>query len=85
MARANYLNNRDMLFEIHKSKASYTELSDNKYNMCDIIIENFDPLKKNMPDDYVRKNINDLINDGYESSITSDDGSVEIEWIPGTI
>ena len=40
MARAstNYLNNRDLLIEIHKSKNSYSEFDDPKYADFDEII-----------------------------------------------
>lgn len=38
--KINYLNNKDMLKEIHKSKGSYCEFIDPKYSDYDIIVEN---------------------------------------------
>lgn len=38
MARVNYLNNRDICAEIHKSKNTYCSYIDDKYNMYDIIV-----------------------------------------------
>lgn len=37
-SKKNYLNNKDMLAEIHKSKVSYCEFMDNKYSMYDVIV-----------------------------------------------
>lgn len=38
MARVNYLNNRDICAEIHKSKNTYCYYIDDKYNMYDLIV-----------------------------------------------
>lgn len=38
--KINYLNNKDMLKEIHKSKNSFCEYKDNKYSDYDVIIDN---------------------------------------------
>lgn len=38
--KKNYLNNKDMLKEIHKSKTSYCEFIDDKYSKYDIILYN---------------------------------------------
>jgi hypothetical protein len=38
--KRNYLNNKDMLREIHKSKTSYCEYIDKKYSVYDFIVEN---------------------------------------------
>lgn len=40
--KVNYLNNKDMLKEIHKSKNSYCEYTDKKYQDYDIILANQD-------------------------------------------
>lgn len=40
--KINYLNNKDMLKEIHKSKSSYCEYIDQKYADFDIILETFE-------------------------------------------
>ena len=36
MKRTNYLNNKDILSEIHKSKTTYCSFSDQKYHQFDI-------------------------------------------------
>lgn len=38
MARVNYLNNRDLLEEIHKSKTSFSSFTNPSYNQYDIIV-----------------------------------------------
>jgi len=42
--KVNYLNNKDMLKEIHKSKNSFNEYTDPKYVDYDIIVENLDEI-----------------------------------------
>lgn len=37
--KANYLNNKDMLLEIHRSKNTFCEYTDQKYSNYDIIVE----------------------------------------------
>jgi hypothetical protein len=37
--KINYLNNKDMLLEIHRSKSSFSEFTDPKYADCDVIVE----------------------------------------------
>jgi len=45
--KVNYLNNRDMLAEIHKSKTSFSSYVDDEYHQYDLIIGNAeDPLEK---------------------------------------
>lgn len=44
MARNKYLNNKELLKEIHKSKNSYSEFIDPKYSQYDAIVEHFDDL-----------------------------------------
>jgi hypothetical protein len=39
-AKINYLNNKDMLAEIHKSKSSYCSFTDPKYHQYDLIVPN---------------------------------------------
>ena len=43
MAR-NYLNNRDMLLEIHKSKMSYCYCDDDQYFFYDLILDNVEEI-----------------------------------------
>ena len=42
MARNKYLNNKELLKEIHKSKASYCEFIEPHYHQFDTIVENYD-------------------------------------------
>ena len=41
-AKVNYLNNKDMLLEIHRSKSSYCSFTDKKYHQYDIILPSLD-------------------------------------------
>ena len=43
-AKVNYLNNKDMLLEIHRSKTSYCSFTDPKYHQYDIILPNTDKI-----------------------------------------
>ena len=47
MRKKNYLNNKDILKEIHKSKMSYCYLQDEKYFMYDIILEDVKKINRN--------------------------------------
>jgi hypothetical protein len=42
--KVNYLNNKDMLSEIHKSKSSYCSFTDPKYHQYDIILPNIEKI-----------------------------------------
>ena len=42
--RHNYLNNKDLLKEIHKSKTSYCSYIDDEYNYYDIILPSVDKI-----------------------------------------
>lgn len=44
MKRVNYLNNKDILSEIHKSKATFCSYVDPDYNQYDIILPNIDKI-----------------------------------------
>ena len=46
MRKQNYLNNKDMLKEIHKSKMSFCYSMDEEYNRFDIIVEDYDDIFK---------------------------------------
>lgn len=79
--KINYLNNRDMLAEIHKSKTSYCEYTDECYVDYDLILEDS----------------NDIFNEGYHTTqlvtkkVKNDDGTedtIEVEeevYIPSSI
>ena len=43
-AKVNYLNNKDMLLEIHRSKSSYCSFTDPKYHQYDLILPNVDKI-----------------------------------------
>lgn len=45
--KVNYLNNRDILKEIHKSKMSFCYLADEKYSIFDIILEDVSKINRN--------------------------------------
>lgn len=44
--KVNYLNNKDILKEIHKSKMSYCYVADEKYNTFDIILDSTDDINE---------------------------------------
>jgi len=46
MKRQNYLNNKDMLKEIHKSKLSFCSILDSEYSRFDVIVEDIEDIKK---------------------------------------
>ena len=46
MRKQNYLNNKDILKEIHKSKLSFCYVLDEDYSRFDTIVENIDDVKK---------------------------------------
>ena len=43
-AKVNYLNNKDMLAEIHRSKSSYCSFTDPKYHQYDLILPSVDKI-----------------------------------------
>jgi hypothetical protein len=43
-AKINYLNNKDMLLEIHRSKSSYCSFTDPKYHQYDLIVPSLDKI-----------------------------------------
>jgi len=43
-AKVNYLNNKDMLLEIHRSKTSYCSFTDPQYHQYDIILPSLDKI-----------------------------------------
>jgi hypothetical protein len=43
-AKVNYLNNKDMLAEIHKSKSSYCSFTDPRYHQYDLILSGIDKI-----------------------------------------
>ena len=45
--KVNYLNNKDILKEIHKSKMTFCYLSDEKYSEFDIILTDVKKINRN--------------------------------------
>ena len=45
MRKQNYLNNKDMLKEIHKSKLSFCSVIDDDYTRFDVIVEDIEHIK----------------------------------------
>jgi hypothetical protein len=43
-AKINYLNNKDMLLEIHRSKSSYCSFTDSSFHQYDLIVPNIDKI-----------------------------------------
>ena len=46
MKKVNYLNNRDMLLEIHRSKNTFCSFVDDKYKEYDIILSGLDKINQ---------------------------------------
>ena len=44
MRKVNYLNNRDLLAEIHKSKNTFTSYTDDGFNQFDVILPSLDKI-----------------------------------------
>ena len=62
MRKQNYLNNKDMLKEIHKSKLSFCSLVEDEYSRFDVIVENtsYFVTKKSEFSKILRKNRGDI-------------------------
>lgn len=75
--RINYLNNRDLLKEIHKSKSSYCEFVDPKYNQFDIIVQDLEEIFKASVQEEARKNrAGRIAQDAYRDAIATYDGPI---------
>ena len=67
MKRQNYLNNKDMLKEIHKSKLSFCYVLDDNHSRFDIIVEDYDDIFKPEIIQQARENrAYQLSSEGYE-------------------
>lgn len=71
--KVNYLNNRDILKEIHKSKMSFCYLADEKYSVFDIILEDVKKINRNSIK-LARENRAARIQyDGYQAAMATHD------------
>jgi hypothetical protein len=69
MKRQNYLNNKDMLKEIHKSKLSFCYLIEEDHGRFDIIVEDYDEISKPEIIQQARENrAHQLSAEGYEAA-----------------
>lgn len=55
-ARNKYLNNKELLKEIHKSKCSYCEFLEPEYHQFDVVVEDFDEIFDASVQEEARKN-----------------------------
>ena len=46
--KVNYLNNKDILTQIHQSKMTYCYVQDDRYNAPDIIVESVKKINKTL-------------------------------------
>jgi len=67
MRKQNYLNNKDMLKEIHKSKMTYCYLLDDEYERFDIIVDDYqDIFDPNVVQQARENRAHQLSSEGYE-------------------
>jgi len=77
MRKQNYLNNKDMLKEIHKSKMSFCYSMDEEYNRFDIIVEDYNDIFKPEIIQQARENrAHQLSGENYERAYK--------QWYDGT-
>ena len=69
MRKQNYLNNKDMLKEIHKSKLTYCYVLDDEYSRFDVIVESIDDIKNSDVIQTAKENrARQLSNKAYEEA-----------------
>ena len=71
--KVNYLNNRDILKEIHKSKMSYCYLADEKYHEFDIILEDVKKINRNSIKAARENKAAKIQYDGYQAAMATHD------------
>lgn len=64
-----YLNNKDMLKEIHKSKLSYCYSIDNRYNHFDVIVDDLSEINDKVIQEAKEAHASRLSSQGYENGI----------------
>jgi hypothetical protein len=68
--RQNYLNNKDMLKEIHKSKLTYCHSVDDAYNHFDIIVDSVDKITADVVQQARENQAARLSSQGYERGVS---------------
>ena len=68
MAVRNYLNNRDLLIEIHKSKTSFGSFLDEESKIFDIILNSTKEIKKSTIDQARRNRADRIQKNGYKEN-----------------
>ena len=71
--KVNYLNNRDILKEIHKSKMTYCYLADEKYAEFDIILEDVKKINRNSIKAARENKAAKIQYDGYQAAMALHD------------
>ena len=76
-ARNKYLNNKELLKEIHKSKCSYSEFIEPHYHQFDVVVEKYDDIWKKKTLEAAKENkAKRLSVEAYEKAIAEYDGPV---------
>ena len=71
--KVNYLNNKDILKEIHKSKMSYCYLEDERYNGFDIILDDVSKINRNTIKEARENQAARIQYDGYHAAMATHD------------
>ena len=71
--KVNYLNNKDILKEIHKSKMSYCYIEDERYDMYDIILDNVSKINKKTLKEAKENQANRLQSEAYAVAMLEHD------------
>lgn len=70
LPKTNYLNNRDLLKEIHKSKCSFCEFVEPQYHQYDIIVEDLEDIFKPEIQEQARVNrVDRIAQDEYRAAV----------------
>lgn len=73
MKKTNYLNNKDILSEIHKSKNTFCSFSNPSFNQFDIIIHSLNEINSEIIDDakknYIKRNLLDKNSNDIEKNV----------------
>lgn len=83
MAKVNYLNNKDILREIQKSKASYSSFVDKKYEIYDAVVQNIEDITPELIDSVKEKRIKKMVADDRQRQ--KDEGKRNHQITPLTV